>query len=141
MIKDTYMVMSRTPVPSTEYLADHFDGEGCITLSTKGALELNMSHTYLPVLEQYQRRFGGSICRQNNRPEGNKPIWRWKLVSQQAARALETLRPFLQEKAVQAWLGLEFMAQRTAGMGHPPSDEERALRNGYYLALQIAKRA
>ena len=67
------------PALEASYLAGHFDGEGCIYMRNSGkSYKLNCSVTaaWLPVLEKYQRYFGGSI---HPAHAVKKPLNRWSL--------------------------------------------------------------
>lgn len=134
---------------SPQYVAGFFDGEGCIIVAKdSGArhnkrpsyvLRVDVANTDYRVLEMLQREFGGNIARSHGK---NRPCYNWQVNAQLAKKFLEWVRPYLTVKAEQAWLALEFMSQRGlgGGKGRPLTEEDYALREGYYLALQNAKR-
>ena len=100
---------------------------------------VSISNTRLPNLEVLQKQFGGSIHKFPSRPKC-QPAWQWHLGEGGAANFLEQIRPYLRDKADQAWLALEFLAQKTPGRrGVRLSDEEVALREGFYWAVKLAK--
>lgn len=124
------------------YMAGVFDGEGCIFIGrgrgTDYALTCVLEMTDGRVPRIFESAFGGSgrVCA----PRGlRKPLYRWTITVRGARQFLETIRPFLITKETEAWLALEFLAQRTISTGTRITDEEIALREGFYWALRNAK--
>jgi hypothetical protein len=113
---------------SLEYVAGFFDGEGSIGMyRNKGSKcsryksgykspcwirSVHITNSYLPVLEQLQQQFGGSlhIVKHQTEPKvtGNKDTWNWGFGAKQDILAfLLLIRPFLIEKAEQADLMIQ----------------------------------
>ena len=47
---------------NNEYLAGFFDGEGSIAVNRQGwKIVISITNTYLPILKEFQKRFGGQI--------------------------------------------------------------------------------
>ena len=127
---------------SLQYLAGFFDGEGSIFVTPAGGrypVYVSISNTYKPVLDEFARRFGGKVIL-GRQKENYKQIYLWCITTNKALACIRTLRPYLIEKAPQAWLALEYWEQRTRQARTGRSDEELALREGYRLALQNSKR-
>ena len=135
---------------SLDYVAGFFDGEGCIVIH-KGKLDngrvtprydliVSAYQCTRLVLDQLKEQFGGNVYThsRSNRP-AMRTSWSWKVSGQVAEKFLQQVYPRLVEKKDQAWLGLEFMQQKIGSHGTKVSDEQLALRHGFYLALQLAK--
>lgn len=133
---------------SWQYLAGLIDGEASITISRRYrdsfSLKIDLGQIYYPVVIQLRDQFGGNWFA---RPGYNKPFYVWSVNGHRAAWILQNTREFLWEKQVQAWLALEYMAQRTlthvgggANSRALTSASEIALREGFALAMQSAKR-
>ena len=127
------------------YAAGFVDGEGTISIVKAGVtknrrtpeyvLKVTVVNTYLPILDEFQSAYGGSI---SERKGINKPVFAWNVSGVRAAECLRTLQPLLQEKRNRAWLGLEFWAQRSrCKPGVITPDKELALREGYYRAMRF----
>jgi len=130
------------------WLAGFVDGEGCIFVDgapNNHGPQVKVANTYLPSLEAIQEREGGRIHEVRRYRPNHKVGYEWRLTSPEAITDLLTrLRPHLRVKEVEAWLMLEFLAQRRvtprgAERAKGVSPEERALREGFRLALQGAK--
>ena len=107
--------MNLTP----EYVAGFFDGEGTILVSSSeagGSLVVAISSTYLPILRYLHSVYGGYL-RKAKSASNRKDCWKRAISSSDAVRFIEDIRPFLIEKEPQAWLGLEYMSQRTLYKG------------------------
>lgn len=139
-------VITRT---TRAYIAGIIDGEGSIGIhrqhprphgkSATYRVKIHVSNIYLPLLEWLKDLFGGTIYHLSE-PRRRKPCYNWSLMGPPAVDVLRTIYPFLRVKAAQAWLALEFCAQCPSQQGRRLSSEQVALREGYYLALQAAKR-
>ena len=90
------------------WIAGFFDGEGCITCSNTG-VTVKISHTHKQSLEFIKSILGGSL---NSRTGTNKPAWVWSVSGDNAWKVLQTLLPFLHEKAEQADVALELLRTR-----------------------------
>jgi len=126
------------------WAAGILDGEGYIGIQFRGGKVYGTHQVAVVVVnssrnmvERLLALFGGSVCRQGK-------LWAWSAGQAAAANMLERCRRYMVGKADQAWLALEFLAQRQVirgnrreGRGSPSiSDEERALREGFRLALK-----
>ena len=125
-----------------DYFAGLFDGEGCIYLLPPPASRLIVSigGAYESTIRALQAQYGGAVSPQRPSAPGNKQMWKWHLAHEASVAFLDRMRPLLREKRVQAWLALEFDAQRTVNEHIPTPPSERALRYGFHLALREAKR-
>ena len=137
---------------SLEYIAGYIDGEGCILVHKAAAtqtgrktprydLHVSAYQCSRKVLDQLAVQFGGAVYShmRSNRPT-MRDSWSWKITGKAANHFLTLLYPHLVEKKEQAWLGLEFYANKVGSRGPQVSDEQVAIREGFYLALQAAKR-
>ena len=109
------------------YLAGFFDGEGSVTVSSRSNrpgdisyfLQITISQTTLPVLQLYQRYFGGAIG-SVKRPAGYSLTWQWRPHHRGMTLFLSSLLPFLILKKPQAEIALAFLeAYRLASSGQP----------------------
>lgn len=137
---------------SPAYMAGLFDGEGCVLITRDHrashpksgpcyTLRCDIANTDRRPLDWLHQKFGGDIRRQTQGKK--KPVYYWRSGAQIARRFLEWVRPWLIIKALQVDLALEFLANRilrSTGRGKHLTEEELALREGYYLALREAKR-
>lgn len=92
------------------YTAGFFDGEGCITISKNGAIDVRIINTSKPVLLKIQSIFGGSIT--NRTQKVNKAQYVYALYGDSAITFINILKPFLLEKLKQADTILEYHALR-----------------------------
>ena len=104
-------------MPSVEYFAGHFDGEGCLDMgrhSNGWRLRAAVKVCHLPVLEYYKATFGGTV---RQRPGGakNKMLWDWSLRNQpQLLSFLEAIEPFSLEKKPQILVAIQWLRARQA---------------------------
>lgn len=87
------------------YLAGFFDGEGSVGI-TGGSLCVRVVNSYRPVLERFQRTFGGSIGVHRAGDAKSRLTWVWRIYGADAESALRHLLPHLHEKRAQAYLGV-----------------------------------
>lgn len=98
------------------YLSGHFDGEGCISMSTRGncripRVQFFVTASYKPTLIAYKQWFSGTI---NRTHFTNKPLFQWQLGSlNEQIHFLELVAPFLHEKRKQADVVLSYLKERT----------------------------
>jgi hypothetical protein len=135
------------------WAAGLFDGEGCVCAlrsnnRSKGrenyALHVTVGMTHLDTLQRLQRLWGGQLYTKVVR--GNRrPAWNWTLTSEGIEPFLRAILPFSYTKQSEILLGLAALKD----WGFIPNGHVRqqgmpiellALRKGYYLALQEAKR-
>lgn len=122
------------------YLAGFFDGEGCVSISTRGrggyGLLVSISQlTPVPLLIA-RARFGGSISRTPDK-RGYRAMVVWTVAARVAERALSEMRPFLIVKADEVDLALEF--QRGLDIW-TDKEEEQVRRARLASELQQMKR-
>lgn len=100
------------------YVAGLFDGEGYIRIATFKQSKLHtrmqlfggIGMTYLPVIQQLQERFGGSVqCNDHSRRNAaHRPQHFWLVSSVKAANFLKSVVPHLIVKREEALLAIEF---------------------------------
>lgn len=127
---------------SAEYIAGFFDGEGCIYVGRNSrqrptyTLEVSIVNTDRRPLDQLYARFGGCL---QVRQGGQQ--YHWRITGQRAQQFLNWIRPHAVIKDQQIRLALEFMAARErSSRWRPLTPETLAVREGFRLALQAAKR-
>lgn len=132
------------------WLAGLVDGEGCFRISLpglKGNRRYHGSPTFTIAMIHYPTmvRVGKMLDKEPSRRgwiTGRiHPLYGIQLAGEKALQVARVLRPYLLTKSEQAWLLLEMRAQcpkRIGGRDHL-SEEEKAMRRGYQLALQRAK--
>ena len=123
------------------YAAGFFDGEGCITASTKsnGCVALNVSigqRVVLP-LQRIQQTFGGSLSFVENKHKGVWLLW-WN--NNDAYNALSKMLPYLVLKYEQARLAIEFV-DLGKGQGVRLEDSSRTRRLAIVTELHRLKGA
>lgn len=141
-----------------QYAAGFFDGEGCVQVGRtlrnrvypngyqrppyyEYQLAVDISNSNLLILGKFADRWGGKIYPAVS--SRNKAMWSWHLRRKAAEAFLIELSPWLWVKRYEAWLALNFAAEvyaRHRGQGRRLSEEEIALREGYYWALREAKK-
>jgi hypothetical protein len=125
------------------YLAGHFDGEGCILMRSSGKsfkVASMVVGAWLPTLQKYQAYFGGRVGLTSGHT--NKPLHRWQLHGYSANLFfLETIGPYLSEKAAQATIALDFIHLRIQASHAYPGEDIKQKAYECYLALRHAKRA
>lgn len=127
--------------PSAEdciYAAAFTDGEGCVTVrysqlklkqgynySAFASVTVSQADPHGVILLWFQERWGGSV---RNKPEGKtnaRNAWEWCIVSQQAYKFLDDVRPYLRIKGPQADNALLLRDLRLArGRGNAMTPEE-----------------
>ena len=139
-------------VQEIAWAAGLFDGEGCVTISRSNParsrspdhqLRVTLGMCHEATIAKMKQMFGGSMSMRRSKAKGWRDHWVWCLASYPAANFLGSIYPYLITKKYEAWLGREFQATRTlfgGGPTHFRAEEEIALREGFRLALQEAKR-
>lgn len=129
-------------MPSIEYLAGYFDGEGCVTVYTgpshKNAplLSLHVTSGDEGVIKAFHEVFGGSFVVEKARHCTRRQLYRWRCSGSLAIKTLEVLVPFLIAKRHPTELALQMnYPVRHYGRGHKLPEEELVLRKE--LATQI----
>jgi len=138
------------------YIAGLIDGEGCIRIKKGGSHPSAKSYTYLtclevantyrPVLDWLCDLFGGRVTADRRKEPTHQQCYHWAITGRSALGVLAEVRDLMRIKSAHVWLALEAVAQCEpyAGVHHlgfskgtaPRSDEESALREGYYLAMR-----
>jgi hypothetical protein len=110
------------------YFAGHFDGEGCIRLTTNGRsykIHITVTAAHKPVLDEYLKYFGGSIHRNGGK---NKPLFCWNLKGYyRGLRFIKFVLPFSMEKQEQLQVAHDYIVKRIEASMTQPSDEIREL--------------
>lgn len=92
------------------YAAGFFDGEGCISITKNGAVDVRISNTAKNVLVRLQKNFGGSIT--NRTQKINKTQYAYSLYGDEAIEFIKTIKPYLLDKLPQADTMLEYYQLR-----------------------------
>ena len=95
------------------YIAGFFDGEGCVHIggrrqNTSYNLEVSISNTDKDILLWIQSIYGGYIKDVKKVKEHHTQCYNWRIVSNQAAKFLESILPFLNIKKFQAGVAIAF---------------------------------
>jgi len=131
---------------SNEYAAGFFDGEGCVmVMKSQGhlprpnySLKVAITNTDLEVLREFQQKWGGYVYQMQSK---TKSRWQWQIARPGIVRFLEAVYPYLYSKKEQVEIALsynEIVPKSNRGRGSL-SDEQLAMREGFYLALREAK--
>ncbi len=121
---------------SKEYLAGFFDGEGhvSITWTKKGdwksspKLAVKMTNTYLPLMEEIQKEYGGNMYKGKNVKEHYLQVYTLSLTVEESKRFLNDVMPFLKIKKRQAEIALIFSSTIYRRGRKPVTKEEEELR-------------
>lgn len=92
------------------YAAGFFDGEGCISITKNGAVDVRITNTAKSVLVKLQQLFGGTIG--NRTQKVNKTQYAYCLYGETAIEFIRQIKPFLMEKLSQAETLLEYYELR-----------------------------
>ena len=124
-----------------EYVAGLFDGEGCIqickvcrkehTQFMHTHLVTTITSSYLPVILQLEKQFGGHKIRVK-KSDKNKTYWHWIAECKQGENFLSIILPFLVIKKKQAILALKYRKtfKRTC-KGHPVPNSIMRIRDDF----------
>jgi hypothetical protein len=104
--------MQPSSIPETiiAYAAGFFDGEGCISITKNGAVDVRISNTAKNVLVTLHSYFGGSIT--NRTQKVNKAQYVYSLYGETAINFLSLIKPFMIDKLPQAEAILEYYRLR-----------------------------
>jgi hypothetical protein len=116
------------------WAAGFFDGEGCISVSRTGRVQILASQTTAAPLIALQTGFGGTVSLHDRPDPRHKAQWKWQGGSAVARNFLPAIRPYLRVKAAQADLAMELLTLHH-GRGVKVSLEERAERLRYHAAM------
>jgi hypothetical protein len=92
------------------YAAGFFDGEGCISISKNGAVDIRVTNTAKNVLVKLQNIFGGSIT--DRTQKANKTQYAYSFYGENAIEFIKLIKPYLIDKAPQAEAILEYYELR-----------------------------
>ncbi len=131
------------------WLAGIVDGEGYLAFSKSvwtgrknpgysALLKVGMYHQ--ETIERMASIVGGN-AKSRLHPNYDKTIWECTVQGGQLAPLLRELLPHLTTKRIEALLLLEAIAQCPSRNGVLLTDEEAAMREGFYLVLRSAKAA
>jgi len=102
--------MDEDPIKINEvdiaYAAGFFDGEGCISISKNGAVDIRVTNTAKNVLVRLQSIFGGSIT--NRTQKANKTQYAYSFYGENAVEFITLIKPYLIDKLPQAETILEY---------------------------------
>lgn len=93
------------------YAAGFFDGEGCISISKNGAVDIRVTNTAKNVLVRLQAIFGGSIT--NRTQKANKTQYAYSFYGENAVEFIKLIKPYLIDKLPQAEAVLEYYSMRS----------------------------
>lgn len=111
-------------IPLVEYLAGFFDAEGCIHISKhisgrmRSRLVVNVTNRCRWICEQFESRFGGSVC------AAKGGCWQWQCSSRIAQRFLVAIKGELimkRDRAVNA-LGIYAIPRESGGWSYRRGD-------------------
>ncbi len=88
------------------YAAGFLDGEGCISISKNGAVDVRIVNTSRIVLEYLYNIFGGSITDRAQRT--NKRQYAYSFYGENAIEFLNLIKPYMIEKLPQVETILEY---------------------------------
>jgi len=89
------------------YFAGLFDGEGCVSASIGGCLQVTVGNTVIKPLTLGQKLFGGSV---NGYSRKNRKVcYTWRLCAKNGSNFLQCILPYLLIKDKQAILGIKFV--------------------------------
>lgn len=127
-----------TRVPSIEYLAGLFDGEGSINITPRYSNDVRRGRLYLQVAlgntdvracRFYKAAFGGAAYLNQKATDRHLAYWIWTVNSRKAASALKAMLPYLRIKKVQARHALAFADHMArTGQGHRITPRAAAFR-------------
>lgn len=92
------------------YAAGFFDGEGCVSISKNGAIDIRITNTAKNVLVKLQTNFGGSIT--NRTQKINKTQYAYSLYGEEAISFLNSIKPYCIDKLPQINTILEYYIYR-----------------------------
>ena len=132
---------------SMSYYAGFFDGEGCIMIKKPSKacmnyiLEVRITNTYRPILEEYASRFGGTVHNGTRCSERHKEKWQWCISARKAYKFLLEITPFLCLKKPEAELAIEFQGKKKAANQHTNKTTPEMMneRKGYYWKMRELK--
>ncbi len=138
------------------YMAGLFDGEGCIHIARIHTKKRNLTYQLvckvsmdnLPILEMFERCFGGSIYCDKKSELHNKYglLHSWTIWGNNSISFLKQLMPYLRIKKAQTNLAIEFQSKKAVGASRgvwgnrSKTEEAIALEEQQYLLMRSLKR-
>lgn len=131
------------------WAAGFIDGEGTITL--KRYFRYGKVISYQPyitctqadsinhflAIERLQKLFGGSLARSTPKPP-RLPTLQWTVVSSDALKCIELIRPYLKIKHTHSDILLRYSREVIKGKGyHRIPDEETKKREGFWNEMRL----
>lgn len=84
---------------TVSYMAGFFDGEGYVGIGYNGRAEVRIVNSYLPILEEFKTKYGGSIYTRKKTKERHKTYYDWILIGKkELVTFFDDISPFLREK-------------------------------------------
>ena len=81
---------------SIPYLAGFYEGEGCISQTSKYGFRISILSTDFDVISKVHQTFGGTLNQCKQQAAHHKPCWKWRLGDKASVRALlELMLPYL----------------------------------------------
>lgn len=126
------------------YLAGIIDGEGSIDIyasSEQMLARVSVGNTYLPLLEEIQKHYGGMLCRnKSNKSNRVKPFYQLEWRGNKRIRPLlEAVLPYLIVKRAQAEFVLQNWVPSFQGSGYRLTQEQKEKRQDMKITLQQMK--
>jgi len=123
------------------YAAGFLDGEGTFRLAGAGKIKgakisVCMSNTYLPVVQWFQKEFGGSISKGTKRQPHHRLCYTWSVTGERADMLCRHICVFLKEKAPQAALLIavrQTLKYTSQGKKTPPHIADERTRLDFIL--------
>ena len=129
------------------YYAGFFDGEGSFDISilrptpnnrrknTFYAYRGTLVNTYLPIIQEFQKHFGGSISKKKAHPN-RKTCYAWVLNGKNLVNFINTIIPHLREKKERAQIILDY-ASTVSHARWSITPEKRKFRDELYARLKL----
>lgn len=100
-----------------KYFAGFFDGEGYIGLiinntnkSPTPYLSVQVTNTNLKILEEFKKKFNGSITKNKMYKPNHTQSYRWIVTAIKAVKFIKEISPYLVIKKSQATLAVKFQS-------------------------------
>lgn len=98
------------------YLTGFFDGEGCVTITKNGSIQLRIVNTSKEVLDIFQEVFGGEV--KPRKQKVNKPQYHWSVYGENAVKTATAFLEFSIEKKQQLQYVIEWFKERESFSGY-----------------------
>jgi LAGLIDADG DNA endonuclease family protein len=121
---------------SSDYVAGLFDGEGWFNINRGKRKDVRRGYAFQvhaamslkqqPVLEAFQRLFGGTVRQQKSRSRKHATYFRWVIAGEDVAAFALAVGPMLRIKRKQAQLAVKFQTFKRRNKNAPSSDARYA---------------